>query len=126
MKRREFLSTTLVVAAGLAACSPHVRPAGLVEVLLDEPIGNIAPEELQGHFTENISERWFYNGIWVGENSKDSQCGRHPQVAEEVDLMRQMRAPVIRWPGGCFADSYNWRDGVGPRAQQPVAYQLLG
>ena len=37
-----------------------------------------------------------------------------------VDRLRQLRAPVIRWPGGCFADSYNWRDGVGPRSQRPV------
>ena len=73
MKRREFLSTTLAVAAaGLAARSARASN-GLVEVLLDEPIGTIAPE-LQGHFTEHIGEV-VYNGIWVGENSKIPNVG---------------------------------------------------
>ena len=116
MKRREFLSTTLALAA--AGLSPRSGRAstGLVEVLLDEPIGDIAPE-LQGHFTEHIGEV-VYNGIWVGENSKIPNVGGIRKAL--VDHMRQLHAPVIRWPGGCFADSYNWRDGVGPRAQRPV------
>ena len=116
MKRREFLSTALgVAAAGLAPRSARAS-SGLVEVLLDEPIGTIAPE-LQGHFTEHIGEV-IYNGIWVGENSKIPNVGGIRKVL--VDHMRQLRAPVIPWPGGCFADSYNWRDGVGPRSQRPV------
>ena len=116
MKRREFLSATLAVAAaGLAPRSARAS-SGLVEVLLGEPIGTIAPE-LQGHFTEHIGEV-VYNGIWVGESSKIPNVGGIRKSL--VDRMRQLRAPVIRWPGGCFADSYNWRDGVGPRFQRPV------
>jgi len=116
MKRREFLSTTLAVAAaGLAPRSARASN-GLVEVLLDEPIGTIAPE-LHGHFTEHIGEV-VYNGIWVGENSKIPNLGGIRKAL--VDHMRQLHAPVIRWPGGCFADSYNWRDGVGPRSARPV------
>ena len=116
MKRRDFLTTTLALAA--AGLGPRSGRAtnGLVEVLLDEPIGTIAPE-LQGHFTEHIGEV-IYNGVWVGEDSKIPNLGGIRKVL--VDRMRQLRAPVIRWPGGCFADSYNWRDGVGPRAQRPV------
>ena len=122
MRRREFLSTTLAVAAaGLAPRSAHASD-GLVEVLLGEPIGNIAPE-LHGHFTEHIGEV-VYNGIWVGENSKIPNIGGIRKAL--VDHMRQLHAPVIRWPGGCFADSYNWRDGVGPRAAAPGTHQLLG
>jgi len=116
MKRREFLSTTLAMAAaGLAPRSARASD-GLVEVLLDEPIGTIAPE-LHGQFTEHIGEV-VYNGIWVGENSKIPNIGGIRKAL--VDHLRQLRVPVIRWPGGCFADSYNWRDGVGPRAARPV------
>ena len=116
MKRREFLSSTLAIAAvGLAPRSARASD-GLVEILLDEPMGTIAPE-LHGHFTEHIGEV-VYNGIWVGENSKIPNVGGIRK--ELVDHMRQLHAPVIRWPGGCFADSYNWRDGVGPRTQRPV------
>ena len=74
MKRREFLSTTLAVAAAAGLAPRSARASnGLVEVLLDEPIGTIAPE-LQGHFTEHIGEV-VYNGIWVGENSRIPNIG---------------------------------------------------
>ena len=79
MKRRDFLSTTLAVAA--AGLSPPfcARLERVVEMLLDEPIGTIAPE-LQGHFTEHIGEV-VYDGIWVGEDSEDCQCRRNSQGA---------------------------------------------
>ena len=115
MKRRDFLSTALAVAAGLAARSTRAAD-GLVEVLLDEPIGTIAPE-LQGQFSEHIGEV-IYNGVWVGEDSKIPNIGGIRQAL--VERMRQIRVPVVRWPGGCFGDSYDWHDGVGPRAQRPV------
>jgi alpha-N-arabinofuranosidase len=122
MKRREFLSSTLAMAAATLALPAQAGPRathaadGLVEVLLDEPIGDIAPE-LHGHFTEHIGGV-VYDGIWVGENSQIPNLGGIRKAL--VDHLRQLRAPVIRWPGGCFADSYNWRDGIGPRAQRPV------
>ncbi len=116
MKRREFLSTTLALAA--AGAMPRSARAAecSVEVLLDEPIGDIAPE-LHGQFTEHIGEV-VYDGIWVGEDSKIPNIGGIRKAL--VERLRQMRVPVIRWPGGCFADTYNWRDGIGPRAQRPV------
>jgi alpha-N-arabinofuranosidase len=116
MKRREFLSTAAALAAAGWAPRSARAASGSVEVLMDEPIGTIAPE-LQGHFTEHIGAV-VYNGIWVGEDSKIANVGGIRKAL--VDYMRQLHAPVIRWPGGCFADSYNWRDGVGPRAQRPV------
>jgi alpha-N-arabinofuranosidase len=104
-----------VAAAGWAPRSARAASAS-VEVLVNEPIATIAPE-LQGHFTEHIGSV-VYNGIWVGENSKIPNVGGIRKAL--IDRMRQIRVPVVRWPGGCFADSYNWRDGVGPRAQRPV------
>ena len=68
MKRRDFLSTALAVAAaGLAPRSARAS-SGFIEVMLDEPIGDIAPE-LHGHFTEHIGSV-IYGGVWVGENSR--------------------------------------------------------
>jgi alpha-L-arabinofuranosidase len=116
MRRREFLTTTLAVTAAALAPRSARASSGLVEIMLDEPIGTIAPE-LYGHFTEHIGEV-VYGGVWVGENSKIPNVGGVRKAL--VDRLRQLRAPVIRWPGGCFADSYNWRDGIGPRAQRPV------
>jgi alpha-N-arabinofuranosidase len=116
MKRREFLSTTLGVAA--ASWAPRTARAadGLVEVLVNEPVGEIAPA-LHGHFTEHLGGV-IYDGIWVGENSKIPNLGGIRK--DLIDHMRRLKAPVVRWPGGCFADSYNWRDGIGPRNQRPT------
>jgi alpha-N-arabinofuranosidase len=86
-----------------------------IEVLVDEPIGTIAPE-IYGHFTEHLGTV-IYDGIYVGENSKiPNQQGLRSAL---IDKMRIIKAPVVRWPGGCFADSYDWRDGIGPRNKRP-------
>jgi alpha-N-arabinofuranosidase len=116
MRRREFLSSTIALAAvGLAPRSTRAAD-GSVEILIDEPVGDIAPE-IYGHFTEHLGGV-IYDGIWVGEDSKIPNVGGIRRAL--VDGMRQLKAPVVRWAGGCFADSYNWRDGVGPRARRPV------
>ena len=112
--RREFLHAA---AAGVA-CATALRPAandGLIEVLVDEPIAAIAPE-IYGHFVENLGGV-VYDGIWVGEDSPIPNIGGLRKSL--VDALRRISPPVIRWPGGCFADSYDWRDGIGPRAKRP-------
>lgn len=59
-----------------------------------------------------------YGGIWVGKNSKiPNDSGYRRDV---LDALRAIKVPMVRWPGGCFADEYHWRDGVGPRAKRPV------
>jgi alpha-N-arabinofuranosidase len=86
-----------------------------IEVLLDEPIGTISPT-IYGHFTEHLGGV-IYDGVWVGEDSAIPNIGGVRKAL--VDRMRAIKAPVIRWPGGCFADSYDWRDGVGPHEKRP-------
>jgi len=58
-----------------------------------------------------------YDGLWVGEDSKipNTRGIRNDVLA----ALRELHVPVLRWPGGCFADEYHWRDGIGPRAQRP-------
>ena len=116
--RREFLRVlggggALLAAAGRAVGESSSKPA--IEVLLDEPVGVISPD-LYGHFTEHIGGV-IYDGIWVGERSKVRNEGGIR--SELVEHMRRIKPSVVRWPGGCFADSYNWRDGIGPRTQRP-------
>jgi len=71
---------------------------------------------IYGHFSEHLG-RCIYEGIWVGENSPipNTRGIRNDVVA----ALKQMRIPVLRWPGGCFADEYHWKDGIGPREQRP-------
>ena len=67
---------------------------------------------LYGHFAEHLG-RGIYEGIWVGEDSPiPNTAGIRNDVLE---ALRRIQVPVLRWPGGCFADEYHWKDGVGPR-----------
>jgi alpha-N-arabinofuranosidase len=115
LDRRVFLQSALTAA--LAATLPRSARAAdaRIEVLLDEPIGRIAPE-IYGHFVEHLGGV-VYDGVWVGEGSKVDNVGGVRKAI--VDHLRRLPASVIRWPGGCFADSYDWRDGVGPRERRP-------
>ncbi len=120
MKRREFIKTglaggVLMLTGGRYAAQEARMADARIEILLDEPIGKIAPE-IYGHFVEHLGGV-VYDGIWVGENSKVPNIGGVRQAI--VEAMKRIKASVIRWPGGCFADSYNWRDGIGPRKDRP-------
>ena len=82
---------------------------------LGETLGTISPN-IYGHFAENLGGV-IYDGIWVGE--KSTVANVHGIRKELIDEMRKIKAPVVRFPGGCFADSYDWRDGIGPRDNRP-------
>jgi alpha-L-arabinofuranosidase len=74
------------------------------------------PDNIYGHFAEHLG-RCIYDGIWVGEDSAiPNTLGFRNDV---IAALRQMKPPVIRWPGGCFADDYHWQDGIGPRSERP-------
>ncbi len=86
-----------------------------VRILLDEPIGTINPN-IHGHFIEHLG-RCVDEGIWVGPDSAiPNRDGIRSDVAEALG---ELGLEVLRWPGGCFADQYDWRDGIGPREQRP-------
>ena len=117
MTRRDFIKTSSVatVSALLAPRAWAAASESGIEIVPTERIGTISPD-LYGHFTEHIGGV-IYDGIWVGENSKiPNENGIRSDL---VKAMRRIKPSVVRWPGGCFADSYNWRDGIGPRAQRP-------
>ena len=87
-----------------------------IEIFRDEPVGFISPN-LFGQFTEHIGGV-IYDGIWVGE---ESAIPNHFGIRSKlVDMLSAIKVPVIRWPGGCFADTYDWMDGIGPAAQRPT------
>ncbi|MBM7553150.1 alpha-N-arabinofuranosidase [Thalassobacillus pellis] len=69
-------------------------------------------KNIYGHFSEHLG-RCIYEGIWVGEDSPiPNENGIRTDV---LNALKQIQVPVLRWPGGCFADEYHWKDGVGPR-----------
>lgn len=87
-----------------------------IEILLDEPIGAISPD-IYSHFVEHLGAV-VYDGIWVGEKSRIPNYNGIRKAL--VDNLKLLKPGVIRYPGGCFADQYDWRDGVGPRDQRPA------
>ncbi|MCC6805328.1 MAG: alpha-N-arabinofuranosidase [Anaerolineae bacterium] len=83
----------------------------------DTPIGTISPR-LYGHFAEHLG-RCCYDGLWVGNQGRDlPQYGGFRK--DVVDALKAMPVPLLRWPGGCYADHYHWRDGIGAPNERPI------
>lgn len=89
-----------------------------VSVHIDQDKGVIQPE-LHGQFIEFLGS-CIYDGIWVGEDSGIPNYGGLRK--DIVDGLKELEPPVIRWPGGCYADTYHWRAGIGKREERPVTY----
>ncbi len=87
----------------------------VIRIWPDLPKAAINPN-IYGHFAEHLG-RCAYEGIWVGPDSKiPNEDGIRLDV---IAALKQICAPVVRWPGGCFADIYHWRDGIGPAGSRP-------
>jgi len=121
MQRRAFLKSAAGAGAGALAASRHILAADAeIELAPDNP-GPVISPHLYGHFIEHLGGV-IYDGVWVGRNSKIPNVnGIRKQFVED---MRRIGAPNLRWPGGCFADGYHWRDGIGPTARRPRTYNF--
>jgi alpha-N-arabinofuranosidase len=74
-------------------------------------------KNIYGHFSEHLG-RCIYDGIWVGEDSPiPNTKGFRNDV---VKALKNLKVPVLRWPGGCFADEYHWMDGIGPKEKRAL------
>lgn len=81
-----------------------------VTIHVDQPQGTIN-RNIYGHFSEHLG-RCIYEGFWVG---KDSNIPNTDGIRNDVvEALKHLKIPVLRWPGGCFADEYHWKDGIGP------------
>ena len=111
---KKILITMCLSAAAVCAVSAQTE---VRMTLHDESRGGqIIPREIYGQFAEHLG-RCIYGGIWVGEESPiPNEKGYRVDVLE---ALRALKVPVLRWPGGCFADEYHWMDGIGPREERP-------
>jgi alpha-N-arabinofuranosidase len=115
--RRTFVGGVLATGATALLGPRSVKAAeSRIEILVNEPIGKISPE-IYSHFIEHLGAV-IYDGIWVGEKSKIPNYNGIRKAL--VDNLKKLKPAVIRYPGGCFADQYDWRDGVGPRDKRPT------
>jgi alpha-N-arabinofuranosidase len=104
---------TMSVAMHVGAAEPIEAS---VTIRADQPGPEIA-RHVYGQFAEHLG-RGIYEGVWVGPDSPiPNTRGFRNDVLE---ALRKLKVPVVRWPGGCFADEYHWKDGIGPHNQRPV------
>jgi alpha-N-arabinofuranosidase len=101
----------------IMAAAAFGQSAGRAEVTIEagQP-GPVISKHIYGHFSEHLG-RCIYDGIWVGRDSPiDNIDGYRTDI---VEALRKIHIPNLRWPGGCFADQYHWKEGVGPVADRP-------
>ena len=88
-----------------------------VDVIVDTDRGTTTiSRHIFGQFTEHLGN-CVYGGMYVGENSSIPNTGGVRN--DMIKALKEIRIPNLRWPGGCFADEYHWRDGVGPKSDRP-------
>jgi len=106
-----LLFITITLAIG------QVRSQGTISVMADSG-RQIINRNIYGHFSEHLGN-CIYNGFYVGDTNKvipNTNGVRNDIIA----ALRKLRVPNLRWPGGCFADTYHWKDGVGPKEARPA------
>ncbi|HYL76188.1 MAG TPA: alpha-L-arabinofuranosidase C-terminal domain-containing protein [Bryobacteraceae bacterium] len=120
LTRRDFAAT--VSLASLLPQGLLAAPGGTqkVTVLADSEIATVRPE-FHSHFAEHLGS-CVYGGLWVGKNSPIPNINGYRQDA--ITYLKDLGIPVLRWPGGCFADDYHWRDGIGPANKRPKRVNL--
>ena len=117
MNRRRFLGISACASVAILTGSRTAFATDAEIEITPQPPGPEISPNLYGHFIEHLGGV-IYDGVWVGPNSKIPNInGIRKQF---VDDMKHLRAPNLRWPGGCFADGYHWRDGIG--AHRPRTY----
>ncbi len=104
-----FFCILLIGVGGLARSEDRI--------VVNADLGTVKiNKNIYGHFAEHLGND-IYGGFWVGPDSRipNTRGLRNDVLA----AMKEINPPVIRWPGGCFADTYHWKDGIGPRNQRP-------
>lgn len=105
-----------MVAIGIIALAGSIIAAPTTVTLKPTDSSPVIPKEIYGQFAEHLGT-CIYGGLWVGpESTVPNRDGYRTDVLE---ALKALKVPVMRWPGGCFADEYHWRDGIGDRALRP-------
>ena len=115
--KKSFLSLLLqvfLVTFIVSAQKETQQTVNQLVVIANNP-GPIISKNIYGHFSEHLG-RCIYEGLWVGPGSKiPNTYGIRNDV---IAALREMKIPNLRWPGGCFADTYHWKDGIGPQEKR--------
>jgi len=106
---------TLVISS-LVLAKPFAQNTGKLFVYADDAKQKIS-KHIYGHFSEHLG-RCIYDGFWVSDTASIPKKDR--LRLDVIEALKKVQIPNLRWPGGCFADEYHWRDGIGVRSQRPT------
>ena len=112
-----FLSICIILSFSLDAAAQDEQSLALI-VNADQGEHTIS-RHIYGHFAEHLG-RDIYDGFWTKEGT-----GEWHYNEAVIEALRKIEIPNLRWPGGCFADYYHWRDGIGPREDRPTIVNTL-
>jgi alpha-N-arabinofuranosidase len=101
----------------LALMGQYLQAQVYITVKLDEGKDTIS-RHIYGHFAEHLG-RCIYDGFYVGEANK-SIPNKDGIRLDIIEALKKLKIPNLRWPGGCFADTYHWKDGIGPKKDRPT------
>ncbi len=116
MKALKYILTFLMILTATAAFAQKDQGSTVNQfvVIANNP-GPVISKDIYGHFSEHLG-RCIYEGLWVGTDSKiPNTYGIRNDV---LFALREIKVPNLRWPGGCFADTYHWKDGIGPQEKR--------
>ncbi len=106
-----FLAGGLFLAGSDLSAQKESLPVNQLVIVANNP-GPVISKDIYGQFSEHLGG-CIYGGIWVGRDSKiPNTDGIRNDV---ISALKEMKIPTLRWPGGCFADTYHWKDGIGPQ-----------
>ncbi|MBT6160284.1 MAG: alpha-N-arabinofuranosidase, partial [Flavobacteriaceae bacterium] len=113
MKKNIFLFCLVAITSFQWALSQNNNVSVQLKPSADAPT---ISKHIYGHFAEHLG-RCIYEGFYVGENSPiPNTDGVRNDI---IEALVEMKIPNLRWPGGCFADTYHWKDGIGPKDERP-------
>jgi alpha-N-arabinofuranosidase len=116
MARRLLTAILTTIFLNFGTAITHAQSLNAAAAIQGDQGGGTISRHLYGHFAEHLG-RCIYDGIWVGD---DSSVPNTRGIRNDViDALKGLDIPNLRWPGGCYADDYHWRDGIGPSDKRP-------
>jgi len=111
----KFTATLVASLFGLGSGALGQEPGAPLKLVVNADLGTVTiSRHIYGQFAEHLG-RGIYDGVWTR-----SGTGEWHLRDDVIDALKRIRVPNIRWPGGCFADYYHWKDGIGPRNERPT------
>ena len=107
-------TSILALAMAALAMAADAQEQSSVTLHPGEAI-QVIPKEIYGQFAEHLGT-CIYGGLYVGDDSPIANTAGYRD--DVLEALKRLKVPVLRWPGGCFADEYHWRDGIGPKADR--------